>query len=307
MLRNNEIMSSAYERKRKVAGTWVNYAVVTPRFISNKMMKTFPPPSTSPSETQASIATLPHELFYNIVAYIGPTCSSLCSLSQTNRAHNAIMTNIGDVMLPKAKLRFRKPLPPMSKCESSISLFVRHARVSKHVHDKLGLLDEVLNKNFSPSDNPTSTLRMKLPEEISSKEIIEPTVLQHPDIVKPIDVDNALDLALCLLGAGKKHHFEENSEAIKTAESAATTALEWRVTRICGKLGAKAYKYAKTRLYKRNAQESLAFSEYTVTDEMPVDDESDDDDVYIDPGEHEDMQRLNKASLLMQLVVFRSI
>jgi len=308
--------------KRKAAGeaSVAHYhcqTIVQPRFISCKMMRTssVPRPITPSVErpAEACFASLPRELFCNIIAYLGPTSSSLCTLSQVTRDHKSIMTSIGDVMIQRANLRFRTPLPPKSNCESSISLFVRHARASKAMHDKLEQLDEVLKKDF-PTINTTLTLEdaTKFPLEFVPMQISEPTFNSNDMItVEPSEVNNALNIALCLLGCPKQDYFEDPYEAQEIAKNAATTALEWRVSSLCCKLGAKAYKYAKSRMCGQYEHEDELFSAYAVTDNMPLEDDSDyddDDDSSIDSCEieaDEDMTILDKASLVMQHVVIR--
>ena len=127
------------------------------------------------------------------------------------------------------------------------------------------------------------------------------------NVVDPSEVKNALNVALCLLGCPKHHYFADAKEAQEIAKNAATTALEWKVSTLCSKLGAKAYKYAESRICRRDQDE--LFSAYIVTDEMLVDEESH----YDEDGEDvmsfdsslsdadEDVALLDKASLVMQL------
>jgi hypothetical protein len=310
--------------KRKSAGeaaaAYYDYGIVPPRFISCKMMRmTIAPPRPKISwavepPAEASFASLPRELFCNIVAYLGPTSSSLCILNQVSRDHNVIMTTIGDVMLERARMRFRTPLPLMSEGESSVSLFVRHARVSKAVHDRLEVLNRVLRKEFPIIESSA------LPLEDTTKLSPFDFLSNHSDfdlnstsrdrmIVVPSEVNYALNVALCLLGCWKQHYFDDPHEAQEIAEVAATTALEWRVSSLCSVLGAKAYKYAKSRMCRRYEREDELLSAYAVTDQMPLDYECSDDeedDMSIDSTEFEDdedMAILDKASLVMQHVV----
>ena len=132
--------------------------------------------TTTTAEEEASLASLPVELFCSVVAYLGPTSSSLCALCRVSRHHNAVMTSIGDVMLRRARLRFRVPLPPRTSggaigggddgrgvatttiVESSVSLFVRHARVSKAVHDRLEGLVGTMRRGGPPVPPPPPPL-----------------------------------------------------------------------------------------------------------------------------------------------------
>jgi len=316
-------MEQTNKGKRKSAGEaaaahYHHCNIVPPRFISCKMMRSTlgrrPHPSTEWVEQKsdkACFVALPRELFCNIVAYLGPTSSSLCALSQVTREHNAIMTSIGDVMLGRAKLRFRTPLPPRSMNESSTSLFVRHARASKIVHDNLEVLNQVLKKDFPLiKTSPSLEDVTKLPVEyVSIDESLPPA---ENIIVDPLEVHHALNVALCLLGCPEQHFFEDANEAHVIAENASTSALEWRISSLCSKLGARAYKYAKSRMCRRYEREDELFSSYAVTDQMPLEEESDydedDEDISLDPSEIEmdqDMSILDKASLVMQHVVLR--
>lgn len=219
-------------------------------------------------------------------------------------------------MLHRAKLRFRTPLPPKNDGESSISLFVRHARASKAMHDKLEVLNQVLKKDFPViSTLSLDDTNKHLPLEFVPKKIHEPTLnsLFNRDTVEPSEVNNALNIALCMLGCPKSHYFDDMNEAQEISKNAATSALEWRVSSLCSELGAKAYKYAKSRMCRSYSEEDMLFSAYVVTDEMPLEDDSDyeeddDEDISIDPSEmeaDEDMTILDKASLVMQYVVLR--
>lgn len=310
----------------------------TPRYISIKLRRvsddiapsttmTIPRTGETDQPKQPCFASLQLELFYNVVAYLGPTSSSLSTLSQVSREHRSIMTSIGDVMLHRAKLRFRTPMPPKSDCESSISLFVRHARASKVVDDSLKVLDDVLKKDFPyihtsslHDTNKSGPYDSALLRDISGSDL---TLLcstssdgfkgGSTNIVEPSEVNTALNTALCLLG-GCPESFNNSSRACEISKYAATTALEWRVDSLCSKLGAKAYKYAKSRMCRRYEREDAMFSSYTsVTDEMVPHqdadgDDSEYDDMSIDPSELEadmDMSILDKASLVMQHVVLR--
>lgn len=308
-------------RKRKAPGS---SAIEPPRFISfNMVTRTVsisPPPSQAilslPSSEddqhirgEPSFSSLPHELFCSVVSYLGPTSASLCALHQVNRNHHAKLTTIGNIMLQRAHLRFRTPLSPLSIHESSVSLFVRHARVSKVVHDACEILDSVLKKDF-PVINPDDTADEGMKEPSYLDAIVE----IDQDTVKPNEVNHALNTALCLLGAGKRHYFEDDPHrADAISESAATSALDWRVFSLCSRIGAKAYKYSKSRMCRRYDHEDYLFSAHyaAVSDEMELDDFSDeedgeDDDISLDPSEIEidqDVSLLEKASMVLQLVV----
>jgi hypothetical protein len=323
------IINETIERKRKLSYAPSDHCIVPPRFISAKKLRVLCPSLlrssfSSPHSSQpASFTALPQELFCKIVAYIGPTSSSLCALSQVTREHNAFVKTIGDAMMQRASLRFRIPLPPKSECESSISLFVRHARASKCVHDSLEVLDGVLRKEF-PVVGVTSTSfhrgvskQHHASPEPNSEITTTTTSLDQCNriTIKPSEVDHALNIALCLLSAGKKHYHIDLEQAMNIAESASTTALAWRVSSLCRILGAKAYQYAKARICSAvELEEQHDYSIYQVTDVYRVEyeegDEFEDDDLSVDSSDFdvvadEDMMLLDKASLVMKLTVLR--
>lgn len=305
-------------RKRKAPSSLLSIEPL--RFIRLSSARTGPlnPPPyehVSPfhnrlASRDASFSSLPYELFCSVVSYIGPTSSSLCALHQIDRDHHTKLTTIGNIMLQKAQLRFCTPLQPNSIQESSISLFVRHARASKIVHDACEILDGVLKKNFPVINTDNIEENMMQPPYLDAVDIAE-------DSVKPTEVNHALNTALCLLGAGKRHYFEDPQRADDISESAATTALEWRVYSLCCRIGAKAYKFAKSRMCRRYDHEDHLFSaHYAVTDEMPMDENNsdeeydEDEDISIDPSEVEidqDVSLLEKASMVLQLVVLQDV
>jgi hypothetical protein len=245
----------------------------------------------------ACLASLPVELFCNVVAYLGPTSSSLCDLCQISKYHNVVMTNIGDVMLHRARLRFRVPLPPRTAMaaggaaideddggvrgavatattivESSVSLFVRHARVSKAVHDRLGVLEGMMGRwrgpssphssDASPADGrasaspagrvPDRDRRRGDPAAPSARRRDGAPPTAAAAAGRPSEVRRALDVALCLLGVPDRDYFEDDPDlAHLIASQSSTTALERRVIAVCGSVGATSYKYAKSRMCRR--------------------------------------------------------
>ena len=343
----------------------------------------------------ACFANIPLELFCNVVSYLGPTSSSLCALCVVSMAHNAIMTTIGDAMLRRARSSFRVPLAPRRGGigidvvgggaaavvvdggegvavasssssrrveESSVSLFVRHARSCKAVHDRLEVLDGILRKAFpsalayDPADGDgddmdgndrrrgatsTEASPIAVDRKMSSSSdgdplfrIVGSCTDRRTDVVTPSEVGRALNIALCLLGRPDPDYFDDPNEANVISYHASTTALEWRVNKLCGAIGVKSYKYAKSRMCRRYDREDETFfnAYHAVTDRMlsyqddraraapaavdPLGDDDDESDYYdddddnetIDPGDveaEEDMMLLDKASLVMQHVYLR--
>lgn len=93
-----------------------------------------------------SLGSLPPELFCHVLSFIGPTSSSLLSLSQLNHSFHGTMKAIGNAMLPRACAHFRAPLPRKTVLESSTSLFVRHARTCSRIINDLAELRNLLNR-----------------------------------------------------------------------------------------------------------------------------------------------------------------
>ena len=282
------------DRKRKSSSDpnqFYHRDVVSKQFISTKMLNTMHQSRMHCDDDSASFESLPQEMYCFIVAYLGPTSSTLCSLVQVSRSHRDIMNTIGDVMLPVAKSRFRKPMPPKSECESSLSLFVRHARIAKYVHDNLLPLESILEKDFPTLETIEDASFSKSVSTVTSRE-----------------VDHALDIALCLLGASyfNEQGSETSFQAAKIADSASTTALEWRVSKLCAAFGAKAYKYAKVVMCDPGRGE-LNFDSLCVqvTDEY---NEDEDDFSYGSANtEDEDITRLDKACMVIQLTIAKDI
>ena len=310
-----ETPAAAHHQCKKVLTpilmTWMKTSIGPPRFISPDITE------GHSTEDTPCFASLPREIFYNIVAYLGPTSSSLCTLCQVSREHNSLMTCLGDVMLHRATLRYRTPLPAKSPCESSISLFVRHARVSKAIKNSLEVLDSLM-KNFPSMDNESYEDLKELSIE-PQVGLTFPSTMEVSGTTRQIsqttEVLNALNIALFLLGC-KVHHLFDNANDPKEATKTATkTALERRVSNLCSKIGAKAYDFAKSRRIRRHEREDQLFSAISTgmndrypEDESESDEDEDDEDISIDLSEQEadeDRIILDRACLVMQYVVLR--
>lgn len=177
-----------------------------------------------------SLDSIPEELFQVVLSYLGPTSSSLSVLAQVTTYHNKMMKVIGDSMLSRAKKDFRMPLPPKSSSESSVSLFVRHARSCRDVFENLVKLQHTLDKDFDAmgDDEERSRSTRSLNENST-------TAITMQEMSRAIEL--ALDLLLSVAIGGR-----------------CSTALEWRVLALCGKCGGKVFKYCKTKL-RRDRQE----------------------------------------------------
>ncbi len=274
-------------------------------------------------QEQACFDSLPLEVFYNIVAYLGPTSSSLCHLSQLTHEYNSIMTSLGDVMLHRALLQCRTPILANSPSESSISLFVRHARVSRAIQDKLEVLENVSQMDFpSNTDSASSEDCHESPTEVPRSLSFEAalTECRNRKIALPWDILNALNIALCLLGCTVHHYFTNaNDPKEVSTKHAVKIAMERRVTNLCSKIGAKAYNYAKSRMVRRQEREDQVFSAYNTAatseehseeGESDVDDDDDEDydNIFMESSEQEgndDVLILEKSCLVMHYVVLR--
>lgn len=272
--------------------------IVPSRFISrSKTMKASSSPGYHQRSNETATFSLPQEVFCKVVSFLGPTSTSLCCLSQVSREYRQIMALIGETMVKRARLRFVTPLPPLSQLESSLSLFVRSARVSKFVHDKLEEVDQVLSEISKLPLHHNGSVLCPLPLMSSS----------DSGLPKLQDVHHALNIALCLLGYWKQDFFQDPTLAQRIAKSANTTALKWRATSICSKLGATVYKFVKSRMCARHEREhELSLTD--ATDE--TDDEVDYEDDYLaEEAELEadfDVVLLEKACLVMQYTVLRN-
>lgn len=276
------------DRKRKLSfqsNECCHHRTLHPGCINtnNVLISSRPPAIQHEDMHVASFESLPQELFCSVVGYLGPTSTTLCMLAQLTRAHGSLLKTIGDIMLPVARARFRIPLPPKSECESSISLFVRHARIAKDVHDQLSILEDCLNKEF-----PTSQM---------VKDITFP---RAENFVTADELDHALDVALCLLGAGQCSHLYSGSNC-RIANYVATTVLEWRVSKLCAALGANAYKYVNEMMRERDVTQPNSYVQ--VTDEYNQDE--DECSVSSFHSEDENIYRLDKACMVMQLTMAR--
>ena len=200
------------------------------------------------------------------------------------------------------------------------------------MHDRLEVLRVALKKDFPIVANTATTsldddddddvaVAKFPPESLAHRRDFDSSVSQSTNgvAIEPSEVNNALNVALCLLGSPKRRYFSDPDEALHIAESAATTALAWRISSLCSVLGARSYKYAKSRMclwYEREGEEFL--SAIAVTDEMRAsnhrecagdyDEEEDDDDFSVGSDEFdddEDLMMLDKASFVMQHVALR--
>ena len=219
-------------------------------------------------------------------------------------------------MLHRALLQCRTPILANSPCESSISLFVRHARVSRAIQDKLEVLEDVSQMDFpSSTDSASSEDNQKFPTEVPSSLSFEAALIEgrNRKIALPWDILNALNIALCLLGCTVHHYFTNvNDPKEVSSKHAAKTAMERRVTNLCSKIGAKAYNYAKFRMVRRQEREDQVFWAYNAatyddhSEEGESDDDEDYDNISMESSEHDDdMIILEKSCLVMHYIVLR--
>lgn len=121
-----------------------------------------------------------------------------------------------------------------------------------------------------------------------------------------------LSIALCLLGCPDPTYFEDPNEAHEIDQQASTSALEWRVTKLCGMISALVYKFAKSRICPQNEHEDeqfLAFLRRLMMSpeaEENEEEEEEDNEISADASEmnaDQDMILLDKARLVLHHVV----
>lgn len=234
-------------------------------------------------------------------------------------------------MLHRARMCFRIPIPPKDPKESSVSLFVRHARASKAVNDRLVVLERAIRKVYLSVGDTISlpykdekvidgsiVSKTKVPLNIlikRSNRFSGTSLYESGQLVEPLEVRHVLNIALCLLGCPDPTYFEDPNEAHEISQQAASSALDWKVTKLCGMIGALAYKFAKSRICRQNEQEDeqfLAFLWRLMMSREAEDDVDDEDDVYdddeisVDASEmNADQILLDKARLVLHRVVLR--
>ena len=144
-----------------------------------------------PSAT--SLHSLPQELFYHLLSFLGPTCRSIISLASLDRQHRHLMQVVANAVLNGATSRrsvFRNGICPLSQSESSISVLVRHARKCREVLVKVEALRLALENMGNSAETmrvPSGTSVGRIPDEVNRTQY-------DVDLI-----DKALSLAIELL------------------------------------------------------------------------------------------------------------
>ena len=145
-------------------------------------------------------------------------------------------------MLHRARMCFRIPIPPKDPKESSVSLFVRHARASKAVNDRLVVLERAIQKVYLSVGDTTSlpyedekgvdgsiVSKTEVPFDIlikRSNRFSDTSLYDYGQIVEPLEVRYALNIALCLLGCPNPAYFVDPNEAQGQTSSNVGTRME---------------------------------------------------------------------------------
>ena len=208
----------------------------------------------------ASFESLPDDLFCVVLSYLGPTSSSLLSLAQTNRRFRRQIYQIGNNFI----LRASRDADTVDTCntvaktttvgdgkKSSICLFLRHAQPCQRIYEECHQLHEY----------------------------IERTVSSHEVLCKVLS--KAFDLVSI-----SSRYLRSNSEIRQDRHIFSTErlrVLEDFALKVCGKCGAKGFKWAKSQLTATTEETSRPILEPAVQD------------------------ILNKSLLLMQMVVCQRV
>jgi len=262
------------------------------------------------------LAGLPQELVFKIISYIGPRSSSLLNMSQLDTHFHRLMTRVGDAMLIRAQSNFRILLPKLHPVESSLSLFMRHARCCKEIESKCNQLKHILAKDCIVGSilGPVvvRSLRVTSPQGIlqnnsdnnnNSDNHNKPVCVMNAVTLE--EIDTALTIALEIIGQDVLSYFlatrhvmikdvDENliaSERRNIIQHCSAT-LENRVLSLAGQCGGKVYKYIKMRQIIRTGCSN-------------IDDTNDLGGK--ESAESKDEERMDRARLLMQLVICRDL
>lgn len=261
---------------------------------------------------QCHIDCLPEELFFKIISFIGPASSDLITLTQVNRRYSKIMTQVGDAMLIRAKSSYRILLPRIYRDESLMSLCTRHVRCFQDFMNKCNLIKNILEKDFVKGCITDALTRgcISLPALNELKAAIAKrdvnvndtkTTVKTIDPVTVTEIDQALDVALDLLGADNKTYFLANKIAPFDASHPTfygtgrtnilgyfSEKIENQILSLCGKCGGKIFKYVKmmSLIQDYGGHTTSTLVSNTI-------------------HRWKDEERLDRARLVMQLVVHR--
>lgn len=248
------------------------------------------------------LSSLPQELVLKIISYIGPKSTTLISLSSVDKRFHSLMSRVGDAMLNRAKRNFRILLPKLKPVESNLCLFLRHTFSHHSIQSKCNTLKDILEKDFIVGFclGPIivrSVVEQRKPQSNDLSTHSRPTA----SAVSLEEIDSALDISLQLMGLDVLSFFlhDQNvtfddidkslilSERLNIIQHCSET-LEYQVLSLAGQCGAKVYKYMKMRQIIKGCWDV-------------------NNGKIKDSAEIGDVRRMDRARLLMQLVVCRDM
>ena len=248
---------------------------------------------------------LPQDIVLVILSYIGPISPTLLSVSQLTRQHSLLMSQLGHSMLLRARSTFRFLLPKTHPQESHMSLSIRHARCYRDIRDKCKTLKTILDKDFIVGcivdSIPSLETTLDAGNNISAKTRRSSRNINLRGSVTSQEVDIAIHTALELLGAEPDalpctkdlslECVKRNPDSFmkRNITKNCSSTLESKILALCGRCGGKVFKYVKMRLWLRS--EGVRFH---------VDSEGKDTQCF-------DEERMDKARLIMQLVICRDL
>lgn len=252
--------------------------------------------SSHSSFSPSNLTDLPQELLLTMISFLGPRCSSLLRLSETNKTFRSILQKVGDAMIVKASSSFRRVLPRLHPMESDISLFIRHARCCKDIEYKCLQLKQILDKDFIVG----CCLGPIIVRPISiGKDCNRP--VRRKEAVTIQEIDTALAIALELIGQDSLSYFMSSGKIkvrdidpnLLYSERGLLTEhcsrdIEKQILSLVGRCGGKVFKFMKLRKITR-----INWSMHESIDNNKVD--------------FVDMDRTTRARLLMRLVFWRNV
>ena len=256
---------------------------------------------------KASFVDLPQDILLVILSYIGPTSPTLLSLSQLTKQHSILMSQLGEAMLLRARSTFKFLLPKTHSKESQMCMSIRHARFYSNIRENCKTLKTILDKDFIVGcivdSLPISGTVPDINNTVSIKPLQHKTDSQNIGVRSSVtteEVDTAINIALGLLGS-ESEPFCRGQGSVgcvrrdpvsfmkRNIVKNCSTILESKILALCGRCGGKVFKYVKMRLWLRS--EGVRFH---------MDSEDKDNQCY-------DEERMDKARLIMQLVICRDL
>lgn len=255
----------------------------------------------------SNLSGLPQELILMIISYLGPQSNSLLKMAQVHKRLYHTMAQVGDALLLKAQANFRTLLPKLHPLESTLSLFIRHIRCYTDIQTKCLQLKRILAKDFVVGCCLGSIVirSIKSGQDASSSEASFANVKN--EVVSIEEVDAALDMSLELVGQDALSYFLSSGSLMigdvdlnlltsrrRNVIQHCSESMEHSILSLVGQCGGKVYKFMKMRHITRDALFSIGADAVDTADiEAPCD--------------YADVDRMDRARLLMRLVICRDL